>query len=250
MIRNIIKNLIKSSVANIEQISDFKQKNVRAETKKRSEAWVSSGKNKKYLDSLIINFSDKYRVNYYRLREFLDNYYIFSPEVQKSDAKAEVIVEWLFNKLTDNYKLMPLNLRDEVDEAILHKLRKCKDLNKIYKQLKKGQKSVIHFEKITKKQYKEEYEKVHIDDKDIEYLHNTLERVISLLSSFTNVEDGKEDSMKQLVALLNKDTLKTMQLLGFNYKEAIGEPLTEVCSNAIRNTLGSLSSKKNVRNKK
>ena len=46
--------------------------------------------------------------------------------------------------------------------------------------------------------YKEEYEKVHIDDKDIEYLHNALERVISLLSSFTNVEDGKEDSMKQL----------------------------------------------------
>jgi len=98
--------------------------------------------------------------------------------------------------------------------------------------------------------YKEEYEKVHIDDKDIEYLHNTLERVISLLSSFTNVEDRKEDSMKQLVAFLNKDTLKTMQLLGFNYKEAIGEPLTEVCSNAIRNTLGGLSSKKNVRNKK
>ena len=98
--------------------------------------------------------------------------------------------------------------------------------------------------------YKEEYEKVHIDDKDIEYLHNTLEQVISLLSSFTSVEDGKEDSMKQLVALLNKDTLKTMQLLGFNYKEAIGEPLTEVCSNAIRNKLGSLSSKKNVRNKK
>lgn len=56
--------------------------------------------------------------------------------------------------------------------------------------------------------------------------------------------------MKQLVALLNKDTLKTMQLLGFNYKEAIGEPLTEVCSNAIRNKLGGLSSKKNVRNKK
>ena len=44
--------------------------------------------------------------------------------------------------------------------------------------------------------YKKEYEKVHIDDKDIEYLHNTLERVISLLSSFTSVEDGKEDSMK------------------------------------------------------
>jgi hypothetical protein len=39
----------------------------------------------------------------------------------------------------------------------------------------------------------------HIDDKDIEYLYNTLERVISLLSSFTSVEDEKEGSMKQLV---------------------------------------------------
>ena len=56
--------------------------------------------------------------------------------------------------------------------------------------------------------------------------------------------------MKQLGTLLNKDTLKTMQLLGFNYKVAIGKPLTEVFSNAIRNKLGGLSSKKNVRNKK
>ena len=89
------------------------------------------------------------------MREFLDNYYIFSPEVQKSDAKAEVIVEWLFNKLTDNYKLMPLNLRDEVDEAILHELRKCKNLKKIYKRLKNGQNSISHFEKTLKKQYKD-----------------------------------------------------------------------------------------------
>lgn len=159
LIRNIIKNLIKFSVVNIEAIPDFKQKHVRKETKKRSEAWRSSGTNKKYLDSLIINFSDKYRLHYYRLREFLDNYYIFSPEVQKSDAKAEVIVEWLFYKLTDNYKLMPLNLRDEVDEAMLHELRKCKNLKKIYKRLKNGQNSISHFEKTLKKQYKEEYDK-------------------------------------------------------------------------------------------
>lgn len=29
------------------------------------------------------------------------------------------------------------------------------------------------------------------------------------------------------------DTLKTMQLLGFNYKAAIGEPLTQICAKAI-----------------
>ena len=31
------------------------------------------------------------------------------------------------------------------------------------------------------------------------------------------------------------DTLRTMQLLGFNYREAIGEPLTEITANALRN---------------
>lgn len=36
--------------------------------------------------------------------------------------------------------------------------------------------------------------------------------------------------MKELISV---DTLKTMQLLGFNYKAAIGEPLTKICAEAI-----------------
>lgn len=36
-----------------------------------------------------------------------------------------------------------------------------------------------------------------------------------------------------------------MQLLGFNYKAAIGEPLTEICANAIA-SLGSKKSRNNV----
>ena len=43
----------------------------------------------------------------------------------------------------------------------------------------------------------------------------------------------------------NVDTLKTMQLLGFNYKEAIGIPLTKLCTQAIEN----LSNKKNITKK-
>ena len=77
----------------------------------------------------------------------MDNYYIFSPEVQKSDAKAEVIVEWLFNTLKNNYKLMPLNIRDEIDEAIILELQKDKDLKSIYDEMSDEQKSIIHFEK-------------------------------------------------------------------------------------------------------
>nr|WP_100206646.1 hypothetical protein [Streptococcus sobrinus] len=83
--------------------------------------------------------------------------------------------------------------------------------------------------------YKEEYEKINIDDEDIEYLSNTLEKAISLLSSFSGLNEIQEQSMKQLVELLNKDTLKTMQLIGFNYKQAIGEPLTEACATIIKN---------------
>ncbi|AVM72129.1 hypothetical protein D3846_02500 [Streptococcus mutans] len=59
---------------------------------------------------------------------------------------------------------------------------------------------------------------MNIDDEDIEYLSNTLEQVISLLYSFSGLNEAQEQSMKQLVKLLNKDTLKIMQLLGFNYK--------------------------------
>ncbi|HFI0703076.1 TPA: hypothetical protein ACGO43_000423 [Streptococcus suis] len=92
--------------------------------------------------------------------------------------------------------------------------------------------------------YKEEFEKVTIKDEDIEYLHNTLIRIISLFSPFGNVTEEQTVSFQQMAELLNKDTLKTMQLLGFNYREAIGEPLTEVCANTIKSKLGNFSKAK------
>lgn len=159
LIRNIISDLINSSAKNINGIPGLIQKTVRAETENRRQSWSSDGRNKEYLDSLLINFSSDYRTNYYKLREFLDNYYIFSPEVQKSDAKAEVIVEWLFNKLTNNYKLMPLNLRDEVDQAIICELSEDEDLKNIYEELDQRQNTVLHFEKKVEKEYPDEFEK-------------------------------------------------------------------------------------------
>lgn len=159
LIRNIISDLINSSAKNINGIPGLIQKTVRAETENRRQSWSSDGRNKEYLDSLLINFSSDYRTNYYKLREFLDNYYIFSPEVQKSDAKAEVIVEWLFNKLTNNYKLMPLNLRDEVDQAIICELSEDEDLKSIYEELDQRQNTVLHFEKKVEKEYPDEFEK-------------------------------------------------------------------------------------------
>ncbi|MGP4107383.1 hypothetical protein [Virgibacillus sp. L01] len=58
-----------------------------------------------------------------------------------------------------------------------------------------------------------------------------------------NVKDNRE-ALELIVDLVNKDTLKTMQMLGFNYKEAIGEPLTNVCSESIYKLTNSQKSSK------
>lgn len=129
LIRNIIGNLITSSANNITKISGFTQSIVRTKTGERYNDKGTS--NKKYLDGLIINFSEEYRNCYYKLRKFLDEYYILSPEVQKSDAKAEVIVEWLFNKLSNKHNLLPLKIRNEIDNAIIEEAFKDKNLGKI-----------------------------------------------------------------------------------------------------------------------
>jgi len=106
--------------------------------------------------------------------------------------------------------------------------------------------------------YKEEYENININDKDIEYLQATATRIMNLffpniteeqkmelIEHAKNVEE-KEAILQQiqhlekeqanylmLIDFIQVDTLRTMQLLGFNYKKAIGEPLTKLCSEKI-----------------
>ncbi|WRK54183.1 hypothetical protein SD457_03850 [Coprobacillaceae bacterium CR2/5/TPMF4] len=92
--------------------------------------------------------------------------------------------------------------------------------------------------------YRNEIEKYEIDDEDIEHLHNTVEMVLDIIKEMSpgvNLE-----MYQQLKKLISVDVLKAIQLLGFNYKVAIGEPLTTICSQAI---LNNLSSKKLSKNK-
>lgn len=93
--------------------------------------------------------------------------------------------------------------------------------------------------------YKQELEKIVISDEDIQHLHNTVSRILEIVKSIQldNARTKGEEEVKkvqsqvesynQFKELISVDTLKTMQLLGFNYKSAIGEPLTEICANAI-----------------
>ena len=72
--------------------------------------------------------------------------------------------------------------------------------------------------------YKNEIDRIQINDEDIEHLQNTVSRIID---AFKGRDPEKPmDTFVQLKELINADTLKTMQLLGFNFKTAIGEPLT------------------------
>ena len=93
--------------------------------------------------------------------------------------------------------------------------------------------------------YKSELEKVVISEEDMQHLHNTVERILEIIekSQIAAAEQlGEEavqtvkaqvESYAQIKELISVDTLKTMQLLGFNYKAAIGEPLTLMLKNFI-----------------
>lgn len=81
--------------------------------------------------------------------------------------------------------------------------------------------------------YKAELEKVIISDEDIEYLQQTVSKVLDVIKALQLVDILSPDLEKQAKAkagieaveslknLISKDVLKTMQLLGFNYKAAM-----------------------------
>lgn len=95
--------------------------------------------------------------------------------------------------------------------------------------------------------YKSEIDRIQIKDEDIEHLHKTVEKILEIINKSQMKEAEKEgedaiekareiaESLNQIKDLISVDTLKTMQLLGFNYKAAIGDPLTQLCALSIIN---------------
>lgn len=93
--------------------------------------------------------------------------------------------------------------------------------------------------------YKAEIDRIVISDEDIEHLHSTVSRLLDIIKRFS--PDLPVENLEVFKDLISVDTLKTMQLLGFNYKSAIGEPLTQICANAIT-TLGNKNKAQTNRN--
>lgn len=86
--------------------------------------------------------------------------------------------------------------------------------------------------------YQKEFDSLKISDDDITYLSSTINRIIELMKEFPGSGGNlPEDVVRVILSLINIDTLRSMQLLGFNYKEAIGEPLTKVTAEFIEHKL-------------
>lgn len=77
-----------------------------------------------------------------------------------------------------------------------------------------------------------------ISEDDIVHLQKTFSDVIDLFMPKAN------DDIKKVQSLISVDALKAIQLLGFDYKAAIGEPLTRACASAIEEKLQIKSEKK------
>ncbi len=88
--------------------------------------------------------------------------------------------------------------------------------------------------------YEQELVSQKISDEDIEYITTTL---IPLAETFIEkTEDEKEraknqENLEMIKAVLSKETITVMQLIGFNFKQAIGEPLTSLIRRLIESKM-------------
>ena len=87
--------------------------------------------------------------------------------------------------------------------------------------------------------YEQEFVAQQISQEDIEYITNSfipvLKNLIKQTSSDQNVVGATniEKTIDSLTPLLSVEMLTVLQLVGFNFKKAIGEPLTTLLQKAI-----------------
>jgi len=142
--------------------------------------------------------------------------------------------------ISDGLKTLSLENTAEVVYQKSAALRQNKEISEIHS----GYMEIIN-ELMQQKQdailiaesYKSELERVQISDDDIKHLNETAKALLNTILPFIPTsEDGSSDiaNIEPLLnAFISTSTLRTLQLLGFNFKEAIGEPLTRLVSGFI-----------------
>ena len=80
--------------------------------------------------------------------------------------------------------------------------------------------------------YERELNSQEISDSDIDYITKEL---LPIITAFIPFNEENTEFISSIQKVLSKETFKILQLLGFNYKEAIGLPLTNFVAQAIQN---------------
>lgn len=69
---------------------------------------------------------------------------------------------------------------------------------------------------------------------DIEYISENLIPVLTQLAASSTVEPAQAPAVQGIVqSLVSVETVTVLQLVGFNFRKAIGEPLTELVARFI-----------------
>ncbi len=86
--------------------------------------------------------------------------------------------------------------------------------------------------------YEQEFLTQDISDQDIEYITREL---LPIVTTFLPISGGDNEFVSTIKKIFSAESLKILKLLGFNYKEAIGQPLTNLVSQAIQNQTSKLT---------
>ncbi len=89
--------------------------------------------------------------------------------------------------------------------------------------------------------YERELMSQDISDSDIDYITKEL---LPIITTIIPLNEDNLDFISSIQKVLSKETFKILQLLGFNYKEAIGLPLTNFVAQAIQNQTNKLIGQK------
>ena len=124
--------------------------------------------------------------------------------------------------------------------AVSDKIKKAKagkDKDKTIRELEEIVNDVINdkieLERIAKT-LENELVSQRISDKDIDFIAKS---VIPIIEKLVQNDPKQKAYIDTIKTLLSKEILQVMQLIGFNYREAIGSPLTQLCANAIKNVV-------------
>ncbi|MEM9611665.1 MAG: hypothetical protein AAF962_27935 [Actinomycetota bacterium] len=79
--------------------------------------------------------------------------------------------------------------------------------------------------------YQEELGARRISPGEIEYISETVVPLLLRLSGGS--ADDSEESTEIIKSLLSVETISVLQLLGFNFREALGEPLTAIAAEYV-----------------